>query len=380
MKRTKNEIFSLAKKYDHKIVFATKEPSAYKWLSRKKLINQACSHMKKPERWKEKTAFRWDKKEAFKIAKKYKYRIDLITKDKSCYKYLQSNGFLDKACKHMTKKDISMVWNKTSAFKVAQKVASLYYFKNYHFSCYSWLKKNNLLTEACKHMELKTRWNKVSAFKEAKKHNQRTVFMRSSSGCYKWLKKNNLLEEACSHMDNLMTNWDKASAFKEAKRCKTRAQLRIESSGCYYWLLRHNLLDQAGKHFEEIQKFREKDACNLFLKKLKKYDCIIHREYLIYFQNKKCFIDFYIEIPEKNMSFAVEYKHDASSWTKKHLDHQVGKYNQAFKGNNTFQGTYLVSNTGKHGFSEKQFIYILDVLDKTGELLLPNSLNCLRNN
>lgn len=174
--------------------------------------------------------------------------------------------------------------------------------------------------------------------------------------------------------------WNFEKCNEVAQQCKTRNEFKIKCRSAYDSAWRLGFLDKICSHMDECAVLREKMAAEVLYKELiKNKDLVIRREVKIpQRDNEPGRVDFFIQVPAFNLCFAVEFKHDDSQWNQFDLKHQVNKYNRAFRERKGFCGTYLVSPGGKYGFSQSEFLFILENLKHSEEILLPNSLDFVR--
>lgn len=175
-------------------------------------------------------------------------------------------------------------------------------------------------------------------------------------------------------------HWNFVTCQQASKLCKTRQEFRAKYRGAYSAAQRLNFLEKICSHMEDCVILREKFAAEYFFKDLyKNKELLIRREVKIpQRDNEPGRVDFFITIPAFKICLAIEFKHDDSRWTQKELSQQINKYNRAFRERKGFVGTYLVSPKGRYGFSQKEFMLVLETLVSKEEILLPNSLEFIR--
>lgn len=98
-------------------------------------------------------------------------------------------------------------------------------------------------------------YDKDKSLECASKCETKTELMEKYSGAYRYLKNNNLLDIACKHM-RVPFIWTKDSALKEALKYKTKKEFAENANGCYQVVLKNKWMEDIGKHFIDVTKER----------------------------------------------------------------------------------------------------------------------------
>lgn len=182
--------------------------------------------------------------------------------------------------------------------------------------------------------------------------------------------------------------WNRRRVRAEAKKFKTATAFKRQSRVAYEQARKFNnetpgFLQSILSHSINPAVFREKESQYNFFLKLKKLLSDNEAEILLESKipqrdTRGGRIDIFIKFIHQDLCLAIEFKHDEAFWSEREIKTQVAKYNRAFRERKGFAGTYVISPQGKYGFSEKEFLNLITQFKKTGELLLPNSLDWIR--
>jgi len=144
---------NLAKPYKRKMDLRKDYPSEYMVITRRGLIDIACSHM--PKHY---TKWTQNKPNVQKEANKYTTRNAFREANKTAYNAAQSNGWLDDVCSHMKDK---FVWTKELIQEVANKYSlrSDFYDQEYgDRNVYLAAQRLGCIDEVCSHMKDSPTW------------------------------------------------------------------------------------------------------------------------------------------------------------------------------------------------------------------------------
>lgn len=264
----------------------------------------------------------------------------------------------------------NLKWTKDAVLLEAKKHQMPYHFQLNAKGAYWAAQQNGWLKEACSHMGGISIWSLQSATEEAKKYNFRKDFRKNSRGAYQFLIRLSkaALDNACSHMEKRFV-WTPETALAFAKTCKTRQELREKNDGCYGYLSRMRLTEQAFTHMESIINHVEKiDQAKFetilrdFLVK-KKIKFVLLKEFRVSPKSSHR-VDMFINLVSLNLKVAIEYKADSRHWKLKDIEKQR-KFYQKHLSKMKVKETYLVSKSGKYGWSENQFVEELKQMIKT---------------
>lgn len=275
------------------------------------------------------------------------------------------------ATAHM--KNPLLIWDKEAVIKEAKKYKKAYHFQLKSKGAYWVAHQKGWLKEACAHMESISIWNMTNAFAEAKKYQFKKDFRKNSRGAFQflWRHSKKTLDKACAHMTDRFA-WTKASAIAEAKKFETKRDMREKSAGCMAFIFREKLDKIAFAHMKEVIIPFEKNAQKEFEDKIRKL-CVNPKINLVMLNefkmvdSKQYRVDLLLNLVNKNIKLAIEYKSDKCSWNKDKIEAQRKFYQKHLK-KFKVQETYLVSTHGRYGLSEDQFLILLKKIIKHGKV------------
>lgn len=93
--------------------------------------------------WKKKETY-WTVERSKEEAKKYQHKVDFKKNSNRAYVVLMKNGLLDECCSHMTKPDISKIWNEEKVLESAKLCKSRSEFTKRFPGAHRWAKKHNI--------------------------------------------------------------------------------------------------------------------------------------------------------------------------------------------------------------------------------------------
>ena len=147
---------------------------------------------------------------------------------------------------HKTKRNF---YDKDKSLECAAKCETKTELMEKYSGAYRFLKKNNLLDIACKHMRIAFVWTKASAQKEALKYKTKKEFAEKANGCYQVVLKNKWMEDVGKHFIDLTKNhiiYTEEYVIETVKLYKRMEELKKSTEkhvrGCYWWLKRHKKL------------------------------------------------------------------------------------------------------------------------------------------
>lgn len=188
--------FIEARKYSSRSEFALKCQTSYQMLWRKKLLDEACSHMPISPVY---VARKWTHEMVFEEAAKYQTRAEFKRKAGGAHAYALGNKIIDQVCAHMRQGIVK--WHIFELMAIAIKYKNQREFIREQRKVYEYCVKQKLLSIVCAHMSKREKWDSKSVvLAEAKKYRSGTEFQSNASGAFKQAYANGYLEEACAHM------------------------------------------------------------------------------------------------------------------------------------------------------------------------------------
>lgn len=264
----------------------------------------------------------------------------------------------------------NLKWTKENVLLEAKKYSMPYHFQINSKGAYWAAQQNGWLKEACAHMNGIAIWNLELAKAEAKKYKFRKDFRKNSRGAYQYLIRLSkaTLDEACAHMEKRFV-WTPETALAEAKKYETRQALRENNDGCYAYLSRMRLTEKAFAHMktviipiEKIEQAQFEKTLREFLVK-KKIKFVLLKEFTVSTKGTHR-VDILLNLLPLNLKIAIEYKSASRHWKKEAIERQR-KFYQKNLTKLKVKETYLVSKTGKYGWSEEKFMEELAKMIKT---------------
>lgn len=292
---TKDDVYKIAKKYNHKVDFINNDGAAYLIANRRGWLDEVCSHMTMKCGWRLGESS-WTKKRVhqkalqFKTRSKFAYGGPKGCKDrdyeaKYAYSIASKKGWLDEVCSHMVQNIndrpryiYAAIWeieklvyvgltqsykdrfkehlNNTDGiiYKTTKKYSNPKFkvltptpvkIKNAGEAEERWrLKYEELGYETINQVKTGSLggysriWDYDSVKKEALKYTRRVDFQKNCGGASEWAKKNGVLDEIQSHMPIIMGRWHIfENVEKEAKKYRIRKEFtrgcRAASEGAY---------------------------------------------------------------------------------------------------------------------------------------------------
>ena len=418
-KFTKKEVTSTAKKYKNRTNFREKSRRVYNFAVKKNILNDVCAHMRQP----------WAEKTIRKEAKKYEKRKQFEIGSSGAYAAARRLNILDKVCSHME----SSLWTEKKLQKEAKKYSEKTEFHKKASGAYAAACRLNILDKVCSHMKTNKTWDAASIFAAAKKCKSRSEFNSRFGGACNAARRLGILDDVCDHMPLLHKKngfWTDSRIKKEAEKYKSKKEFRQkspsayalavkskifdkvtahmdvfqrkpwtekelielaseynriidfkkENTGAYSAILKYNILDTIFDKSKRNASLREKEYQNRFALKIEEFltsknvNFLLKKELRIpQRDNDKGRVDLFLSLLDYDIIIPIEVKHDMSDYS--NIKRQISKYNRSFRERKGFYGTYLVSERGRYGFSEEEFMLILEKIITNEEIYLPNSLN-----
>lgn len=188
-KWTLESVIRVASECSTRTEFRERFAGARKWAERKGVFEAVCRHMKQNY---------WTKDRAFDEASKYTSRHDMYKGSSSAYQFLTRNGLVDEAFSHTYP---PVVWDFQSVKDEAKKYASREEFRQSSSGASHWAVRNGCWDEVCSHME---HLNKLVTFEEivenAAKYTTRSDFYYLDNRCYSAALRLDILDVVCEHM------------------------------------------------------------------------------------------------------------------------------------------------------------------------------------
>ena len=242
---TKEELASIAIKYNSKKEFREKEPYAYNSILHRGLREELCGHMK------DRGVLRLDD-ELAEIASRYDVLKDFREKEQTAYSLIVSRGLLDKLCGRMKRGTIS--YTDEELEERASKFDVLSEFRNKEKRAYAQICARGLREKLCGHMKRAfTVYTDEKLSTIAQKYHYREEFIKNDSGAYSAARKRGLLDKICSQMEwQRMPHgyWTKERCHKEALKYKTRKEFRTGCKAAVAAAERRGWLDEICNHMK----------------------------------------------------------------------------------------------------------------------------------
>lgn len=212
---------------------------------------------------------RRNKELALKEAKQYNTRQEMFKQGNALYQYLHKRKLLDEACSHMvsgrrkyTDEEIIEDAKKYNTRYEWQKNSSLYYAaKNLG---------KDFLESCCVHMEVKNKkWTKSEILTESKKYKVKKDFEILSPIAYAAARRLGYYDEATMHMESIRKNWTDGELKIIAKKYKYKIDFIRKDRAAYSVAYSRNILDKICEHMET-----KKGTIDLEKKAILYYICI----------------------------------------------------------------------------------------------------------
>lgn len=255
-----------ALKYNTRIEFKKKSCGAYYAAVKNSWINIICDHMqqlRKPNNF-------WTKTKCTEEALKYNSRIEFSKKSPSAYIISHKNMWLDDICDHMTK--IGNKYNRLIYCFIFYKDKSVYVGltgnsnrrRKYHLS--------DINSPVYKHIKLT---NVIPKYFELTKYinvNDAVIFEDKFLLKFKDRGYNILNKSKTGGLGGRNLIWTKDKCIEVSKKCKTKSEFRKKYGSAYNTSLKNNWLSEITPHMIMQRKdkgYWTKDKCIFFLKKCK---------------------------------------------------------------------------------------------------------------
>lgn len=240
-----------ALKYNYRTEFHKNAGSAYAAASKMGKLDCICSHMYKPIRWS-----KWTKERCQTKALNYQTKKEFKEKSPGAYSYASKKKFLEQICSHMkSQRKPNGYWTKEKCQKEAKKYNSKSKFQKGNVSAYRNALNNNWLEDICPHMITKTKpknyWTKEQCKIEASKYKSRADFQKSSNVAYTKSCKNKWIDEICSHMVEIKkpnNYWTKERCKAEAIKYQSKKEFREQAGNVYAIAHKRGWIDEICSH------------------------------------------------------------------------------------------------------------------------------------
>ena len=103
-----------------------------------------------------------------------------------------------------------------------------------------------------------TKWTIETSFLEAKKYTKRYDFQLGSRGAYGFLRANNLIDGACKHMNTLRHVWSKEKLIQIAKKYEYRKSFEMNDNSAYQAATRLKILNEICSHMKNVRGLNRK--------------------------------------------------------------------------------------------------------------------------
>ena len=305
-----------------------------------------------------KKRIKWNKKLIIKFIKDHNGSRAIFNKSSAYNAAKRLNISSEELDEYLNPRKIKK-WNKNNIQKEALKYKTRGQFRKKSCSAYNAAIRLSILNEVCIHMKSVYKIHSIKELKqEALKYTSRYDFQKGSCSHYKQAYRKGILDDISKHMDSL-NYWNFDNIKKEALKYSSRREFSLKSGSAYNAANRLSIMNKVCSHMplnDELSYHRifKKNLENTLKKFKVKFD--LYHEYRIPSCKKKSVIDFYLILPEYNISIPIEIKLDTKYWTKKELNKQLSKYDANFIKLNNCTCTFLVSPKGRYGISENLFL------------------------
>lgn len=167
------------------------------------------------------------------------------------FQWLRRNNLLDNACAHM--EPIYRSFTDDDLADIAAKYTHLAELKRRDQSAYKAAKNRGILERICTHMDRRKRSLTNEDISEiAKKYGSRSEFSRFDRGAYQTATKRGILDEVCAHMVDTRSTRRLSSAeiLAIASKYRTRNDFKLGDFGAYTTAIRRGLIVEACAHME----------------------------------------------------------------------------------------------------------------------------------
>ena len=212
-KWTNDRLIIEAKKYETRMEFRRSSPSAYSAALKRGILQEVCSHMKRPCPIPKKQT-RPNQKYSYNLlcctALKYKTRSEFRKFDYKMYDAANKRNLLDDICSHMPEDTVSRIkWTKEACSIVAKQYNTRMEFKRGDGSAYTTSVREGWLDEICSHMtkpKVILKWTPERLQEIAKKYTKRKDFKKNEYSAYVTAVRLKIIDEICSHMEAKKTH------------------------------------------------------------------------------------------------------------------------------------------------------------------------------
>lgn len=193
---------------------------------------------------------KWDVDSAMSEAKRYQSKGAFGEFSPGAYAFLKKRQLLDEACIHMI--PVYNSHNRDSVMAVALSCKTRSEFLSKCPSGVQHAKCNGYYEEACAHMAVVyKKWTLDMLLNESAKYKLKSDFFYNCPGGYSYAAKNGLIDIVCAHMPiHASCRLTDSDAINEAKKYSKQVDFKIGSPLEYGYCRRHNLLNEACSHMD----------------------------------------------------------------------------------------------------------------------------------
>ncbi|WP_443698750.1 GIY-YIG nuclease family protein [Pseudomonas sp.] len=192
---------------------------------------------------------KWNYDKCAAIAAKFSKKVTFRTTENSAFQWLKRNNLIGQACAHMVvlRRDLS----DADIQHIAGNYQTRRAFKLGDQSAYKSAIKRGILDCICVHMTEMHRSLTDDELREiASQFATRLEFLDADNGAYQTAKKREILDSICSHMDgrNGTRRLSDEEILNIALQYETRNDFKLGDFGAYTTAIRRNLITQACEH------------------------------------------------------------------------------------------------------------------------------------
>ena len=374
--------------YNHPEEFRKNARGAYNYAKRNNIFELVTSHMTLKKEGVELQDFLNAIKKV-KTAKEFRLKYKRIYGAASKNGWLKRDEYLSLEKEYASNKHSSTKWNFKKSLNVLKTCKSKTEFIKKYKGAYDWSRRNNCLDELylkCEIENQQIKYSKSLSIQIIKKEQYSTLqeVREHNNGLYSYIKTNRLQKDLSQYLQKVTKTYS-LNELIEISRVKSSIDIQKENPAMYRALTNaQKKYPNKFKNKKTKVELRERKYQIELKNKLVDYfnknninNFIIKEEIRINLNNQQYGrLDLLIDLKDYNLKIPVELKHGKSNY--KNISSQIDKYNQYFKEDKKSTETFLVSPTGRYGFSEKEFFYILNHLINYEEIYLPNSFNYIR--
>jgi len=193
----------------------------------------------------------WTKDEIHTIAKKYNFRNEFKKNDPQAWQAAKYNGWYEEVTSHMGKKLKS--WDKEKVLELAKGFTKMRDFLLAHPAAYSSARNRGWLKDLQKIMKpAYQEWTKEKVHQEALKYNNKNDFRKNSKKAFYAAHERGWYKDVTSHMEDLVTHWTKEMTHQEALKYTNRSDFMKNSRNAYQSALTHGWLEDITSHMEYL--------------------------------------------------------------------------------------------------------------------------------